>query len=747
LANNEDTLNRARAQIEEMGESLGIKVPENMSENMERLHEVLLGDDKASLKRAERAKFLAADGQAYLSELMESEEAKQLEQEGTKAFEELRQMEEAQRIKRALSEVLASTLGTESGEDFSLETVKEAVMNVATPGALSAGIRDATKRLAKANLEEAVKETIENDKSGILQQISKAREQSGSSGGGDIGGDSGGCSDLADADTDAETGALADAKTRADTVLQKLGHGGLEGAAETAKDATLRASKALAQDIDKDAVADGADKTIEQSAEYLQRARATREGHHILNHSLTYLKEGMKQGLVQDVVRNFGSAEMVDLGKRAIADEDARAQFLEKVRLAGVDFLSKSLPSVQIPPISGYRENVAYTIDGLDLSGFNIGPDAIQIQSYDLSSAEWNGEVLQLTCSGVSATVDGLSWSYRQEYFPYLAGQGEADCTIDGLQINLGFKLVRRKTEASGAASVSAPGSSGADAASDSSSSASGVNAASDSSSSTSSTGASSSTGEVELPVHLVLASNELLVEKLELNTRGATIAWVYNMLLALFSEVVRDYIVSNVVNSLEDATDEWLGKLNDTGESIGLPVILQNLLRMPIENLEIVGPKARREEALVLIDSSSSSAQTYDVEFLEPGPLGMRIGASAANESARVADESAKGTKSVVIKFFKNADGSESLAERAGKIKLGDIPVGLNGKSLEGMPTSVIIAAIREANSTRPLRMTFRRDADESAQGKQAVIEQVFGPGPLGLELTANTNIAGTLK
>ena len=85
-----------------------------------------------------------------------------------------------------------------------------------------------------------------------------------------------------------------------------------------------------------------------------------------------------------------------------------------------------------------------------------------------------------------------------------------------------------------------------------------------------------------------------------------------------------------------------------------------------------------------------------------------------------------------------------KSLAERTGKIKLGDIPVALNGKSLEGMPTSAIIASIREANAVRPLRMTFRRDVNESAQGKQAVIEQVFGPGPLGLELTANTNIAG---
>ena len=47
----------------------------------------------------------------------------------------------------------------------------------------------------------------------------------------------------------------------------------------------------------------------------------------------------------------------------------------------------------------------------LDLSGFNIGPESIQMETPDFKSDDWNGEVLRLTCSGVSATVAGLTWS------------------------------------------------------------------------------------------------------------------------------------------------------------------------------------------------------------------------------------------------------------------------------------------------------------------------------------------------
>ena len=35
-------------------------------------------------------------------------------------------------------------------------------------------------------------------------------------------------------------------------------------------------------------------------------------------------------------------------------------------------------------------------------------------------------------------------WSYRQNYFPYMSGQGIAGATISGVDMEMTFKLVRQ---------------------------------------------------------------------------------------------------------------------------------------------------------------------------------------------------------------------------------------------------------------------------------------------------------------
>lgn len=709
IANNEEALKKARSKIEEIGESLGVKVPENISDNIERLREVLMGEDDASKERAKRARALMADGQAYVSELLQSEEAKHLETEGKSMLEDLQGMEETKRIQQAMSQVIMTSLGTEAQEDLSIGTFKDFVLNTVTPEKVAEKIHSASESLAKADLEAAVKESIDNDKSGILKQIT-----GGQDGGQNADSDSAGTSvDGGGNDT------LAEAKSRAEDVLQKLGHGGIEGAVETAKSVTTKASETLSKDLDKAEAAKITDASLETGVDYLKDLQSSGQGQQLLRSTISFLQNDMSRGLVKDIVKSLGSADTVELGKKAVTDEDARNKFLDRIKVSGTELFSKSLPGIQIPPISGLRDNVAYTIDGLDLSGFNINPDSFDFQSFDMHSEGSNGEIFQFACSNMSAKVDALSWSYRQEYFPYLAGQGLADCTIEGLELKLSFKLVRRKLDLDSSKSEVCKDGNNGDGA--------------------------------DLPIHLVLAKKEMSVEKLELSTRGATITWVYNMLLALFSEVVRDYIISSILTSLEDATDVWLERLNEANQSMHLPLILRSVFNVPVDRLEIVGPKEKQTEDIVLVESSSSSSmKTYDVEFQEPGPLGMRIGISAVGNAETTEDLGEHNTdnkpKSVVIKFIKNSDGSLSLAEKSGKINLGDAPVGLNGKSLLGMSTNAIISTIREANSARPLRITFQRYSDDSSQRKQAVIEQVFGPGPLGLELTANSNIGGKL-
>ena len=157
-------------------------------------------------------------------------------------------------------------------------------------------------------------------------------------------------------------------------------------------------------------------------------------------------------------------------------------------------------------------------------------------------------------------------------------------------------------------------------------------------------------TTEDDYPVHLVLASKHFEVENLELTIAGSTITWVYNMLLGLFADVVRDYIVTNVLDSLEEAADVWLDKLNDTADTVRLAVVLQNVFNVPTNGLEIVGPKIPREEregsGMVLIQSDQSQGVEYKVNFVQPGPLGMRIGTDASHNDG----------KPVVTQFIKSS-------------------------------------------------------------------------------------------
>ena len=717
LDNNRSLLVKAKEQIGDVGKSFGSAVPGNMLDNIDKLKDVMMGEDQESVERLGKAKVLASHGQDYLQELIVSQEAKELETEGLAALNEIRNTDEGKRLERAMSELIGAGLGTTEGEELNLNTIKQKLLSADLNSHLSNGIKTASAGVAELDLEDISKTALEQDKTGLLKKFAETNK-------------------------DNQADQLNEASAKANDLLQKIG----DPLGGTVEEAMGKANEMVSQDVDLEYVSKNADEVLENTSTLLVQARKQRRGQRALSQSLELLRTGMSKGYVQDAVKTFGSAEMVALGKKALTDGDqvAKDALLEQVRCASVEFISSTLPNVEIPPISGFRENVAYTIDGLDLSGFNIGKDCIQIQPGDFSSVDWDGEVLKLTCEGISAKVNELNWSYRQGYFPYLSGAGVADCDIEGLKIVMGFKLVRRSPTQLKKTGTEDEGESGG---------VEGVGEVKDNKNTTTDDEnqdkqeqeekegvKQTEKAEANYPVHLVLASKSFEVENLELTIAGSTITWVYNMLLGLFADVVRDYIVTNVLESLEEATDEWLATLNEASESVRLALVLQNVFNVPTTKLDIVGPPIPRAERdqnrMVLIQSDLTSGTEFDVDFLTTGPLGMRIGTDASNNDGR----------SIVTQFIKNGTSGRSLAEESGLIQMGDIPIALNGKKLQGLNTSAIINQMRIA--TRPLKIKFLRmeSASKSSQGKQAVIEQVFGPGPLGLELTANTNIAGSV-
>ena len=87
-------------------------------------------------------------------------------------------------------------------------------------------------------------------------------------------------------------------------------------------------------------------------------------------------------------------------------------------------------------------------MDGLDLSGFHIDKKRVKVT---LGNVRETGELVTVRASNITATIKGLRWSYRQQYFPYANGVGVADADIKGGDITLGFRLVRHRPKEGGA--------------------------------------------------------------------------------------------------------------------------------------------------------------------------------------------------------------------------------------------------------------------------------------------------------
>ena len=151
---------------------------------------------------------------------------------------------------------------------------------------------------------------------------------------------------------------------------------------------------------------------------------------------------------------------------------------------------------MNVPPISGLRDDVAFVIDGLDLSGFHVENENVSMAWGEFNQAGWDGTVLHMEASGINAVVKGLTWCFRKTSMLGLSAKGLADCVLAGMKLTLGFKLVRRPHEPLGAAAEGK-----ADA---------GVVAT-----------------DKTHAVNLVLASKSLSFEKFELKIEGSTVRWV----------------------------------------------------------------------------------------------------------------------------------------------------------------------------------------------------------------------------
>ena len=103
-------------------------------------------------------------------------------------------------------------------------------------------------------------------------------------------------------------------------------------------------------------------------------------------------------------------------------DPLSRQKFADEIKDKSLDFLMDVLPSISVPPISGEKDDVEYSISNLDLSNFRVKKEKVYVKLGSLGDKE----VLKIRATNLTANIPGFEWVFTQKKFPYLNGRSKS---------------------------------------------------------------------------------------------------------------------------------------------------------------------------------------------------------------------------------------------------------------------------------------------------------------------------------
>jgi hypothetical protein len=370
-----------------------------------------------------------------------------------------------------------------------------------------------------------------------------------------------------------------------------------------------------------------------------------------------------------DETQIVGALEKLDVeewqkwGEKVATDKDARNELANKVKNSALDYLMQYLPSIQVPPIEGEKDQVEYFVDNLGLGGFKIKKESVEVTLGDFQET---GEIINVKAADIHAIIPKLKWSYKQQYFPFMNGTGLADAIIADGCVNLGFRVERTVEDG-----VSKP--------------------------------------------RLALNSSSVEVTNLIFQVEGSWFSWVYNVLSAIFSQVIQEYIVSSLTEKMLENMGSLLGTVNGFAGDYW-PMLLKHA-GVELEKLPLASEAAAQDEEAAKL--GPAKADEVDLVITDPGPLGLRL-------------DSSSSVNATVVGFSKMANGDKGPVEKSGKIKMGAQLIALAGRNADELAQSEIVRLMR---AKRPLTMRFKVVAPTETTQKNEY-EVTFADGAIGLKV-----------
>ena len=403
LKNNTDELSDAIGVLKNVGGQIGEEF--GVEESDWNLNDLIGAGEGIVGKYKERASVLVTSGTGLVEQLVKSDEGQEIKKESASLLNAISNSEGANKFLENAKKVVASDKVKQGFEKLLKQT----------PNFIEATVENVETQLSELKVKDLTSEIkdkiVSGDESGIAHKLVNENE-------GQVI-----LSDLKE--SKAVQNLTANARTTISEVKGK-------GISTTAEEVTVN--------------------VLSKGESMLEEFKATRKGQQFLAEGLKSFRKNVanKDALekaITNTMEGIDAAHLAELSDKAWEDEASREELFSKVSDTFLEFLLKSLPAVGIPPISGVDDDVAYTIDGLDMSGFVIEKENVNIEvtpRSDVQSSTWDGTVLRLSATNMRAQFAKVMWSYRQNYFPYMSGQGIAGATISGVNMEMSFKLVRQ---------------------------------------------------------------------------------------------------------------------------------------------------------------------------------------------------------------------------------------------------------------------------------------------------------------
>ncbi|ETV86296.1 hypothetical protein, variant 3 [Aphanomyces astaci] len=279
---------------------------------------------------------------------------------------------------------------------------------------------------------------------------------------------------------------------------------------------------------------------INESEVMLAKFQASKQGRSILAKAkelaqVTDDNPALLREKVTEAVSKLKVNELAKWGRTLAVDAAARQEFVDQVKDRCLDFLMSVLPSIEVDPIIGTKDDIEYTLSHLDLSKFKVRKEKVSVKL----GVATDDDVLTMKATHLSAIIPGLNWTFVQKKFPYLNGGGTADAEVLGGCVSLGFRA-EKVAMADGTWQPT-----------------------------------------------LAVSSIEIEIkEDLTLQINGSWFSTVYNVLASVFKDLIKDYIASTLEGSLIDHVVSLVTVLNAFMKEYW-PMLLQ-LLHVTVEELPL---------------------------------------------------------------------------------------------------------------------------------------------------------------